>query len=111
MGEEYIAVEFDGTLRHSETGKPIEAMVRRVKAWLSDGKDVIVFHPAQDMYTFNEEVFSPWCAANGLPELEIVCDLNAIGLDEIWSSKAVQLEPNTGRKLVPMKGYGGDARI
>jgi hypothetical protein len=57
-GKGWIGVDFDGTLAHYDyyrgddhTGAPVEEMVKRVRKWLRDGKDVRLFtarkpHPA-----------------------------------------------------------------
>ncbi len=57
-GEGWIGVDLDGTLAHYDEfrgddhlGDPIEPMVRRVKEWIAQGKDVRIFtarkpHPA-----------------------------------------------------------------
>ena len=57
-GQGWIGVDFDGTLAHYDhyrgnhhTGAPIDAMVKRVRQWLHEGRDVRLFtardpHPA-----------------------------------------------------------------
>lgn len=57
-GDGWIGVDLDGTLAHYDyhrgddvVGAPVESMVRRVRKWLDEGKDVRLFtarkpHPA-----------------------------------------------------------------
>ena len=57
-GSDWIGVDLDGTLAHYDhyrghdfVGVPIEPMVKRVRKWLAEGKDVRLFtardpHPA-----------------------------------------------------------------
>jgi hypothetical protein len=58
-GEGWIGVDLDGTLAHYDgvhrgedfIGKPVEPMVRKVRKWMIEGKDVRLFtarspHPA-----------------------------------------------------------------
>jgi hypothetical protein len=50
-GSGWIGVDFDGTLAHYDgkyhgedhTGAPVEEMVKRVRRWLADGRDVRLF--------------------------------------------------------------------
>jgi hypothetical protein len=49
-GDGWIGIDFDGTLARYDRyrgeahfGEPIEPMVRRVRAWLRDGRDVRLF--------------------------------------------------------------------
>jgi hypothetical protein len=63
-GEGWIGVDFDGTLAHYDhyrgddhCGAPIEPMVRRVRKWMMEGKDVRLFtarkpHPALRKWMF-----------------------------------------------------------
>jgi len=57
-GEGWVGVDLDGTLAHYDhyrgddfVGKPVEPMVRKVRKWIAEGKDVRLFtarkpHPA-----------------------------------------------------------------
>lgn len=63
-GQGWIGVDFDGTLAHYDhyrgddhCGEPVEPMVRQVRKWLHEGKDVRLFtarkpHPAIRKWMF-----------------------------------------------------------
>jgi hypothetical protein len=108
-----IAVDLDGTLAHYDhwrgahhIGAPIPLMVARVKEWLAQGKEVVIFtaritpHP-----DFPSEVnragagtdrIQDWLEAQGLPRLPVT-NIKSPRFDEFWDDRAVSVQPNTGR--------------
>ena len=110
-GEEkqWIGVDLDGTLCHTETwkgfdhiGKPVPLMLKRVKIWLEMGYRVkIVTARAADP----EQAIPPikaWLKQQGLPDLEVT---NGKDMDmiELWDDRCVQVIPNTGNPVTPME--------
>lgn len=118
----WIAVDLDGTLAEYDhwrgpehIGAPIPAMIRRVKNWIAEGKDVRIFTARAD----GGEV----AIAMGNPDGEAVRDVARVigfiqdwteqhlgvrlsvtnrkdyGMIELWDDRAVQIECNTGRRM------------
>lgn len=104
-----IYVDFDGTLATyegwgRELGKPVPAMMRRVRRWLRQGKRVVIFSARVTKMdgTFDwgqQWNIRSWLCDNGLPvNLKIT---NVKGPDAIafWDDRAVRVELNTGRRI------------
>jgi hypothetical protein len=122
MGKGWIGVDLDGTLaKYDEwrgvehVGEPIAPMVERVKRWLAAGLDVRIFtarvdggtvalsmgNPAGEAHRDIEKVKShihAWCEMHIGQRLEITCTKD-YGMIELWDDRAVQVEPNTGRRM------------
>lgn len=94
----WIGVDFDGTLavddgeEHDEdhVGEPIEPMVRQVRKWLQEGKDVRIFtarkpHPA--IRKFSKEQFG-----RILP----ITDKKDHEMQAMYDDRAVGIKRNTG---------------
>jgi hypothetical protein len=109
-----IAVDLDGTLAEYHgmvgkgIGKPIPSMLKRVKRWVSDGHDVIIF-TARIGWLYdgtNEQQYADaieqlsivgnWLNENGLGGLNITA-VKTIDIDEFYDDRAVQVELNTGK--------------
>lgn len=110
MGSEgWIGVDLDGTLAHydgwvgpTEFGKPIPLMVARVKAWLAVGLAVKIFTAR-----VSDEVSEPgpitaavqeWCETHIGQALPVTC-VKDYGMVELWDDRAIQIIPNTGRRV------------
>lgn len=101
----WIGVDLDGTLAHYDgwkgidhVGAPVPAMLARVKAWLAAGHTVKIF--TARVCREAEEVTAhihTWCETHGLPALEVT-NVKDFGMIELWDDRAVQVEPNTGRR-------------
>lgn len=105
----WIAVDLDGTLAEyhgwkgvDHVGDPIPAMVERVKAWLSEGKEVRIFTARvwgggdqRDAEAARAAIYS-WCERHIGVRLDVtnVKDWNMV---ELWDDRAVRVETNTGR--------------
>lgn len=119
----WIGVDLDGTLAHYEgfkganmIGDPIIPMLNRVKKWLEEGKDVRIFtarvwhgelldHPNYASYSkryreSNEarKAIIEWCIKH-LGRALPVTNEKDYGMVELWDDRAVQIEPNTGRRM------------
>jgi hypothetical protein len=98
----WIGVDLDGTLAEFDgwkgpevIGKPIPAMMARVKRWLAEGKWVKIF-TARACYPEHIPFVQKWLIQNGLPELEVT-DKKDYQMAELWDDKAVHVELNTGK--------------
>lgn len=98
----WIGVDLDGTLAHYEgwtgggIGKPIPAMVERVKAWLAGGTEVRIFtarvaHPIAGTHAAIEA----WCLEHIGEALPVTCQKD-FSMIELWDDRAVRVVPNTG---------------
>lgn len=97
-----IAVDLDGTLAEyhgwkgiDHIGAPIPAMMERVKNWMCDGLEVIIFTARADdpeAVRFVKE----WLVEQGLGDLEVT-NVKYKKFREFWDDRAVSIEFNTGR--------------
>lgn len=107
----WIGVDLDGTLAHYDgwkgidhIGEPVPAMLERVKAWLAEGKDVRIFTarvcPNQDGRKLEQAKWwiEVWCLKHVGQRLPITHEKD-FAMVELWDDRAVQVEPNTGRRV------------
>lgn len=103
-GSGVIAVDLDGTLaKYTEwkgieyIGPPIPKMLKRVKKWLKEGREVRIFTARA---TEKEAVpyIEQWLETNGIGGLEITSE-KARDIVEIWDDRAIQVVPNTGERI------------
>jgi hypothetical protein len=116
----WIGVDLDGTLAfydhwrgNEHIGKPIPAMLQRVKAWLAEGQEVRIvtaraehFHRAGDNprdITSAERrqaivAIRAWCKIHLGREVDITC-MKDYGMIALWDDRVIQVVPNTGRSL------------
>lgn len=110
---EWMGVDLDGTLAEytgwvgpTSIGKPIPAMVARVKQWLAEGKTVKIFTArvfAGGRVTEQELIevrsaIDEWCLTYIGRPLEITC-VKDFGMIELWDDRSVQVIPNTGETV------------
>ena len=126
----WIGVDFDGTLAHYDgwvgadhCGRPIEPMLKQLKLWLSQGREVRIFtariFPLWNVPTGSDPALCPvlpgmalaperlaesaiaaraiqaWCRVHVGCDLPITC-VKDYGMVELWDDRAVQVKPNTG---------------
>lgn len=98
----WIGVDLDGTLAHydrwrgpNSIGEPVKRMRRRVVRWLAEGRRVKIM-TARDPQSY--PAIRLWCRRNLGRELEIT-NQKDFGMLELWDDRAVQVEPNTGRRV------------
>lgn len=120
----WIGVDLDGVLAEyhgwpadGSIGKPVPAMVERVKAWLAEGKDVRIFTArGWPLGTTEEyatggtalatlerltqaqnqaEKICAWSEQHLGQRLRITC-VKDHSMIELWDDRAVQVVPNTG---------------
>lgn len=106
-GRGWIGVDLDGTLAHYDEwrgadhiGEPVGAMLFRVKKWLADGEDVRVFtaRVSGSEAELCETVIRAWCLEHIGVELPVTCRKD-YAMKTLWDDRAVQVEPNTGRRV------------
>lgn len=102
--DSWIGVDLDGTLAKQpedrkyvpdRIGKPVKAMLDRVKKWLDDGETVKIFTARAD----DEKAVTAikkWLHKQGLPNLDVT-NLKDPGMKELWDDRAVSVEKNTGK--------------
>ncbi|MDG4856420.1 hypothetical protein [Mesorhizobium sp. WSM4982] len=115
----WIGVDLDGTLAAydgwkglTHIGKPVPAMVERIKLWLAEGWEVRIFtarvsdgQDALEVRLFRDTL-KRWLLSVGLPPLEVT-NVKDFHMVELWDDRAVTVEPNTGRCLVPTRNRQG----
>lgn len=112
----WYGVDLDGTLAeyhgwNPEIGQPIPKMVKRVKKWLEQGRDVRIFTARVSRFpdTTDEHVaavrkkIEDWCEEH-LGVVLPITNVKEHGLVELWDDRAVQIIPNTGKRVKWLKG-------
>ena len=104
----WIGCDLDGTLAeyHGWTpggsiGKPVPAMLKRVKQWLKEGKEVrIVTARVSHKHERGpeEEKIKRWCKEHVGQELRVTNEKD-YGMIELWDDRAVEVQINTGRPV------------
>jgi hypothetical protein len=102
-GAGWIGVDLDGTLAEyngsiATIGPPVTLMMRRVRAWLSEGR-VVKIMTARAADRNQVRMIRDWCRKNDLPPLEVT-DRKDFHMTELWDDRAVQVEHNTGKPIL-----------
>ncbi|HJV06813.1 MAG TPA: hypothetical protein VJ642_05845 [Chromobacteriaceae bacterium] len=98
----WIAVDLDGTLAEvgrnnmGGIGKPVDAMVNRVKAWLNEGDYEVRIFTARATDPAQVGKVKDWLGRNGLGGLAVT-NVKDADMVELWDDKAVRVERNTGK--------------
>jgi hypothetical protein len=119
MSAGWIAVDFDGTLAHYEgwdggnLGKPIPAMLERVKRWLAEDKIVKIFTARVgttglittigntddvDFAAEQRRKIQAWCIEHLGIALEVTATKD-FAMIELWDDRAVQVVMNKGEPV------------
>lgn len=105
---EWIGVDLDGTLAEYRgpnagmVGKPIPAMVKRVRRWLAKGIEVRIFTARVSskvdakMRSFQVFMVQRFCEEHFGRQLRVTAEKDYEML-EMWDDRAVAVESNTGR--------------
>lgn len=113
----FIGVDLDGTLANHprgatydplQIGAPIPAMVRRVKKWLKEGRDVRIFTARVSLW-FDGQLqdtnqtrlaIDAWCRKHIGQVLAVQCSKDSadVGMKELWDDRAVRVKRNTGKR-------------
>jgi hypothetical protein len=114
------AVDFDATLAKYDgfkgpfvLGEPIPAMVARVKRWLQEGDEVVLFtarvccddQPALKMQIIL--LLQQWCERHLGRALEVT-DRKHRRFTDFWDDRNVAIEANTGKLLCDPQTNGDD---
>ncbi|WP_293765916.1 hypothetical protein [uncultured Aquitalea sp.] len=98
----WIAVDLDGTLAEvgssnkGAIGKPVQPMLSRVKAWLSEGDYEVRIFTARAADPVQAGKVKDWLNRQGLGELAIT-NVKDADMVELWDDKAVRVERNSGK--------------
>lgn len=102
----WIGVDLDGTLAEYDDrrglehiGRPVPAMLARVREWLAQGIEVRIFTARASDPALTAFV-TPWLREHNLPRLDVV-GTKDLQLLQIWDDRALQVEANTGRIITP----------
>lgn len=107
--KDWIGVDFDATLAEhvsgsgvAKLGKPIPAMVTRVKKWLREGKTVKIFtarvgNKSEKEVAEQTEEVQQWCVTHIGVSLPVTATKDMY-MVELWDDRAVQVIANTGRR-------------
>jgi len=98
----WIGVDLDGTLAVfdgwkgvNHIGKPVPIMVRRVLAWLNEGKKVKIFTARVSCPGFDVNTVHDWLETNGLPKLEVT-NVKDYAMMHMYDDRCTQVQRNTG---------------
>lgn len=101
----WIGVDLDGTLAEyhgwtadNQIGKPVGPMLKRVKKWLSEGKDVrIVTARVAHREGREDQVrqIERWCEEHVGQKLPVT-NQKDFGMIELWDDRAVEVQKNRG---------------
>lgn len=115
-----IAVDFDGTLaddsrvKYPECGPPVWRMVERVRRWIAEGHEVVLFTARlaeKDVHRERDQVkrLTEWLDLYGIHNTDgTVIAMTAWKLpkfDEFWDDKAVAVIRNTGSTYFEAEQY------
>lgn len=103
----WIGVDLDRTFAHytqwrgvKHIGKPIPRMLKRVKKWLKEGKEVRIFTARVDRrfddWHQAERTIQEW-TIGVCGKMLLVTNVKDKDCEEIWDDKAVGVEENTGK--------------
>ncbi len=111
----WYGVDLDGTLAYydgysPEIGNPIPKMLKRVKKWLAEGREVRIFtarvsRRPQDSEQHVEEVrkkVEDWTELHLGQRLQVT-NIKDHNLIELWDDRAVQVVKNTGKRVKWLK--------
>lgn len=123
MARGWIGVDLDGTLAEydgrqgvNHIGMPVPAMLERVIAWLDEGQEVRIFtdrvceRPESDSVAEVAKAriaIRKWLHVHLPKRLALtaltlpITNVKDRGMIELWDDRVVQVEKNTGRRLVP----------
>ena len=106
--DETLAMPYDGEFDMTKIGKPVPLMVGRVKRWIESGETVKILTARLGPRTLEvygvtkEEVtkaIQDWTEEHIGIRLDVTCEKDA-GMSELWDDRAIQVEPNTGRRII-----------
>lgn len=108
----WIGVDLDGTLARydgwrgvAHIGEPVPEMLHRVLGWINEGRDVRIFTARVGDHVVDPEglqlvqtTIEQWCHKH-LGKVLPITNKKDFAMIELWDDRAVQVEPNTGRRV------------
>lgn len=101
QSQPWIGVDLDGTLAHdgafigkNKVGKPVKAMLKRVRAWREQGYEVRIFTARASDNSYLPAI-QKWLEKHKLGNMVITNRLDRDCL-EVWDDRAIQVQRNTG---------------
>lgn len=105
MSNGWYGVDFDGTLSTYDywrgidhVGEPIWPMIRRVRQWLDEGKEVRIFTARCAGPEDCKPAIEAFCLKY-IGEVLPITNIKDFGLIKLYDDRAVGVEFNTGRLL------------
>lgn len=112
MSKGWLGVDLDGTLARYDVwrgeeyiGDPVPIMLRRVKRWLQEKKEVRIFTAriapvGRDPEQVQAALWNiqHWCREHIGVVLPVTCQKDH-NMTELWDDRAVQVEKNTGKVI------------
>jgi len=96
----WIGVDLDGTLAESSgrkgapIGKPVPAMMQRVRDWVAQDREVRIFTARADLPSERYKI-TEWLKDQGLPALPITNKKDE-DMQELWDDRAIRVLHNKG---------------
>ena len=101
LGSGWIGVDLDGTLAQWQAGHeshhigpPVQAMLDRVKRWITMGIEVRIFTARASVESHIPPV-EEWLKTHGLEGLKVT-NVKDYRMLQLWDDRAIQVIPNTG---------------
>ena len=111
MSDGWIGVDLDGTLAEYNDasggfsiGRPVSAMIKRVKNWLAAGVDVRIMTARvsskvpRNILLRQRALIDEFCEANFGRKLPMTAEKD-YSMIELWDDRVFKVEKNTGRLL------------
>lgn len=102
MSRETHAVDLDGVLAHYDgfkgedhIGEPVPSMIERVRQWLAEGDEVVIFTARAHHGGNAVKVVEDWCERFIGTKLEVTNEKRPEFTD-FWDDRAVRVVKNTG---------------
>lgn len=104
----WIGIDLDGTLAEYDgwkgiehIGEPVPAMAARMRKWWGEGRQVKIFtarvSDPESALAVRRHI-QDWLVKHNLPVVEVT-NIKDFGMLELWDDRAIQIEPNTGRRM------------
>lgn len=102
----WYGVDFDGTLAKKtddlSLGEPVDNMIRKVKEWLSQGKEVRIVtarvSSIADDAESQRDMIEIWCK-NFVGQVLPVTAEKDMFMIELWDDRVVQVVPDAGKSI------------
>lgn len=99
--------EYHGWIGPEHIGKPVPAMLERVKKWIAEGVEVRIFTARVSVGESEDPTFAEsqrsliaeWCKKHVGAELRVT-NKKDFACIEIWDDRAIQVVMNTGEPVI-----------